>query len=91
MGNGVLSSGVKEPRHEGDHSRPSSAEVKNVELDLHSPMCLHGMLRDKFTFTFIVLFLMVVLVILDTVKGDMTVAKFESTTALNFRGPTSCI
>jgi len=62
-----------------------------VELDLHSPICLHGMHRDKFTFTFIILFLMVVLIILDSVKGDMTVAKFKSTTALNFRGPTSCI
>jgi hypothetical protein len=30
------------------------------------------------------LFLMVVLIILDPVKGDMTVAKFESTTVLNF-------
>jgi hypothetical protein len=62
-----------------------------VDLDLHSPVCLHGMHRDKFTFTFIILFLMVMLVILDPVKGVMTVAKSESTTALNFRGPTSCI
>jgi hypothetical protein len=27
---------------ESDHSPPSNAEVKNVELYLHSLMCLHG-------------------------------------------------
>jgi hypothetical protein len=34
----ALSLGVKRPRREADHSRPSSAEVKAwVELYLHSP------------------------------------------------------
>jgi hypothetical protein len=35
--------GVKRPGHEADHSSPSSAEVKErVELYLHSPIRLHG-------------------------------------------------
>jgi hypothetical protein len=34
---------VKRPGREADHSPPSSAEVKEcVELDLHSPIRLHG-------------------------------------------------
>jgi hypothetical protein len=52
--------GVKRPGREADHSPPSSAEVnKCVELYLHSPIRLHGVmlqfkkgtgaiLRDKF-------------------------------------------
>jgi hypothetical protein len=40
---GSLSLGVKRPEREADHSHPSSAEVKEcVELYLHSPMRLHG-------------------------------------------------
>jgi hypothetical protein len=40
---GALSLGVKRPGREPDHSPPSSAEVKEwVELYLHSPMRLHG-------------------------------------------------
>jgi hypothetical protein len=40
---GVLSLGVKRPGREADHSPPSSAEVKEcVELYLHSPIRLHG-------------------------------------------------
>jgi hypothetical protein len=39
----VLSLGVKRPGREADHSPPSSAEVKEcVELYLHSPIGLHG-------------------------------------------------
>jgi hypothetical protein len=39
----VLSLGVKRPGRESDHSSPSSAEVKEcVELYLHSPVRLHG-------------------------------------------------
>jgi hypothetical protein len=35
--------GVKRPRREADHSPPSNAEVKElVELYLHSPIRLHG-------------------------------------------------
>jgi hypothetical protein len=37
----LLTSGHR--RREADHSLPSSAEVKNGELYLHSPMRLHGM------------------------------------------------
>jgi hypothetical protein len=33
---GALSQGVKRPWREGDHSLPSSAEVKGVEPYLHS-------------------------------------------------------
>jgi hypothetical protein len=40
---GALSLGVKRPGHEADLSPPSSAEVKEcVELYLHSPIRLHG-------------------------------------------------
>jgi hypothetical protein len=40
---GALSLGVKWPGNEADHSFPSSAEVKDfVELYLHSPIRLHG-------------------------------------------------
>jgi hypothetical protein len=40
---GALSMGVKRPGREADHSPPSSAEVKEwVELYLHSPIRLHG-------------------------------------------------
>jgi hypothetical protein len=55
---GALSLGVKRPGSEADHSRPSSAEVKEwMELYLHSPntpswrgaQLKH---RDNFTFTF---------------------------------------
>jgi hypothetical protein len=41
---GSLSLGIKRPGRAADHSRPSSAEVKEcVELYLHSPIRLHGM------------------------------------------------
>jgi hypothetical protein len=53
---GALSLGVKRPVREADHSPLSSAEVKGVELYLHSPNTpswrgaqKH---RDTFTFTF---------------------------------------
>jgi hypothetical protein len=40
---GVLSLAVKRPGREADHSPQSSAEVKEcVELYLHSPIRLHG-------------------------------------------------
>jgi hypothetical protein len=40
---GALPLGVKRPRREADHSPTSSAEVKErVELYLHSPIRLHG-------------------------------------------------
>jgi hypothetical protein len=40
---GALSLGLKRPRREADHSPPSSSEVKEwVELYLHSPIRLHG-------------------------------------------------
>jgi hypothetical protein len=40
---GALSLGVKRPGSEADYSPPSSAEVKEwVELYLHSPIRLHG-------------------------------------------------
>jgi hypothetical protein len=39
----VLSLGIKRPGREADHSPPSNAEVKEcVELYLHSPIPLHG-------------------------------------------------
>jgi hypothetical protein len=40
---GALSLGVKWLGREADHSPPSSAEIKEgVELYLHSPICLRG-------------------------------------------------
>jgi hypothetical protein len=43
MGIGALSLGIKRPGREADHSLPSSAEAKEcVELYLHSPIRLHG-------------------------------------------------
>jgi hypothetical protein len=39
---GALSPVEKWQEHEIDHSPPSSTEVRNVELYLHSPICLHG-------------------------------------------------
>jgi hypothetical protein len=40
---GALFLGVKRPGSEADHSPPPSAEVKEcVELYLHSPIRLHG-------------------------------------------------
>jgi hypothetical protein len=52
---GALSLGVKRPVREADHSHPSSAEVKWVELYRHSPNTptWHGAQlkhRDNFTF-----------------------------------------
>jgi hypothetical protein len=42
---GALSLWVKRPGREADHSPPSSAEVKEcVELYLHSPLRLHGVM-----------------------------------------------
>jgi hypothetical protein len=44
---GVLSLGVKRPGREADHSPLSSAEVKEcVELYLHSPIRLHGVVLN---------------------------------------------
>jgi hypothetical protein len=41
---GASSLGVKRPGREADHSPPSSTEVKEwVELYLHPPLRLHGM------------------------------------------------
>jgi len=41
---GAFSLGVKQFQHEADHSLLYSAEVKEcMELYLHSPMHLHGM------------------------------------------------
>jgi hypothetical protein len=43
VGSGVLSLRVKRPGREADHSPPSSADVKEyVELYIHSPIRLHG-------------------------------------------------
>jgi hypothetical protein len=52
---GDISSGVKRPGREADHS-PSSAEVKKVVLYLHSPLYLRGIVliknRNNFTLIF---------------------------------------
>jgi hypothetical protein len=40
--------GVKLPGREADHSSPSRAEVECVELYLHSPVRLHGVVEIIF-------------------------------------------
>jgi len=39
---GVISLGIKRPGREADRSPPSSSELKYVELYLHFPVRLHG-------------------------------------------------
>jgi hypothetical protein len=39
--------GVQRQGYEAHHTPPSSAEVKKVELYLHSPICLHGIVFNK--------------------------------------------
>jgi hypothetical protein len=47
---GAHSSGVKRPEREADNSPPASAEVKeNVDLYIHSPIRLHGVVLNYFT------------------------------------------
>jgi hypothetical protein len=41
-----LSSGLKRPGREADHSPPSTAEVKNGAAYLHYPIGLHGMVLN---------------------------------------------
>jgi hypothetical protein len=44
---------VKRPRREVDHSSPPRAEVKNEwSYTFAPPICLHGVDRDNFAFTF---------------------------------------
>jgi hypothetical protein len=44
---GALSPGVKQQGSEPDHWPSSSAKVKNLELYLQSPICLHGVVLNK--------------------------------------------
>jgi len=48
--------GIWQPGCKVNHSTPSSAEVKNGWSDTSLPICLHGMEKDTFTFTFYRLF-----------------------------------
>ena len=51
VGTGFLLRGVKLPGYAGDHSPPSSAEVKNEwSYTPIPPICLQGVDRDNFTF-----------------------------------------
>jgi hypothetical protein len=43
----AISPGVKRPGCEADHSPRISAEVKNGELHLHSPICLYGIVLNE--------------------------------------------
>jgi hypothetical protein len=44
---GALSPGLKRQGRETDHSPPANAEVKkNVELYIHSPIRLHGLVLN---------------------------------------------
>jgi hypothetical protein len=49
---GALSLGVKWLGHEADHSLPSNAKVKNVDLYIHSPIRLHGIVLLIMTYEF---------------------------------------
>jgi hypothetical protein len=52
MGTGTSFPGGKAAGREADHSPPSSAEVKEfVELYLHAPVCLHGVVLSLSTGT----------------------------------------
>jgi hypothetical protein len=52
VGTRALSPEVKRPGCEADHLPPSSAKVKNEGSYIStSPVCLHGMYRDSFTFS----------------------------------------
>jgi hypothetical protein len=42
QGSGGFTPGVNWQGHEADCSPPYSAEVKNLELYLHFPICFHG-------------------------------------------------
>jgi hypothetical protein len=46
MGIGGCSLRVKRPECEADHSPPSSTEVKNGEANLHSLICLNGVVLN---------------------------------------------
>jgi hypothetical protein len=46
MGTGALSQRVKRPGREADHTPPTSAEVKNVDLYIRSPIRLHGIVLN---------------------------------------------
>jgi hypothetical protein len=47
MGTGALSSAVQRPRHEADHSTPTSAEVKKMWIYASTPpIRLHGMVLN---------------------------------------------
>jgi hypothetical protein len=46
MGNVGSLPEVKRQGREANYSSPSSAEVKNVELCLHSPLRLHGIMLN---------------------------------------------
>ena len=51
MGKAALSLGIKRPGRESGHSPPCSAWVKNkCRSTSASPICLHGVHRDRFTF-----------------------------------------
>jgi hypothetical protein len=43
---GALSQWAKRPRLQDDHSPPCRAEVKSVDLYLHSPIRLHDVVLD---------------------------------------------
>jgi hypothetical protein len=51
VGTELLSPGVKRPESEGDHSHPSTAEVKSEWSFTSTPsLCLHGADKENFIF-----------------------------------------
>jgi len=58
MESGVLSSGVKHPVYEADHSQWFTDKVKNgLSYTSAPPICIHDMDKDNFTFTFVGIFI----------------------------------
>jgi hypothetical protein len=49
---GVLSLGVKRPGREAYHSSPFSTEVKKVDVYLHFPIHLHGIVLSKYLLSY---------------------------------------
>jgi hypothetical protein len=46
MGTGVFFPVVKRLGREADHSSPTSAEEENMDLYIHSPICLQGVVLN---------------------------------------------
>jgi hypothetical protein len=53
MGTGDSFPEVKRPGREADHSPPISAEVKKMDLYIHSPFMAQSLIKHRDNFTFL--------------------------------------